>query len=1255
MLQSALVIVAAGSAVAQTTYPDQLDVLRAADTTPQIELVLDTSGSMAFSSGIQNTTCSWYYNNETEYDPDPNYPLLRIEMLKAVLLGCETESDGLLDRWGNDVIFAIREFGGTRTLLRADFFGGPTDAEGIPVGTNIAGAKAAVELLEASGGTPLARAYGLAARHFGEVFNDSNSRHCRQNFITLMTDGVGNQNYQDNPVPFDFIPANSSLNVSDTQYCYPTGCGSVIAPPFSDQAAAYLVRDSSGDIVDALPLLSDTELPDGSTRGQPIRTYTIAFEPDATSAEFLRDMALAGEGEPFTATSYEQLDTAFESIISNIIPRSQVAFSPGTVQNDGLFSGNYMYRATFQPAENSHWFGTVKKHCVIPTGPSDTTCLFLENAAGELIGNPSVVDQWTGTNVPETTVGGTGQRILEALGAPSVPSNPYSQRNLLTWRSGTTGYFPVDDSPSFTTVDTRTNSQCDHFRLINKLHGYTDQVADCAAGNYAPVGFDTAAQADTANGFTALLRYTPECESSSSQCYVLTNTNNGILHVFETRDGSGSELSAVIPGELWHSQNVANNQLSEIMDQPNLEEMKRYYFDGGGGVFHEDRNGNGYIDNSEVAYLVAGLGRGGRAYYLWDMSAFNGDFGSASAPQPRPLMVDEATGFRNLRDTWATPWLGLLREGGGAIRRVAAFPSGHMRELDHPDAAFGEFEAAEPSVPTDSEAAPYVQSCADLGVDPALCSPPFSTPCIACDFPDPVAGGCPEAVPPQTYCYDSPANNGDPTKAPFNNNPGDGYNLLFGPFTWSSGSQVAEAYRITFSTFQLQAGDFIEVLDGQQRVVATLSESGTGSVSPCGGAACTGWIYTDTIYFRFVTDGADTEPVTGWTVGNVELIRRNATPAARPAGSGLPSASDYTRPTFYIVDLDQWAALPAFASRPTGADTRQRAAIYARFAADCDGLGGGGEICVDATSQPDLRHMKCPLSAAPAVYQEGGVFRAAFVGDECGNLFKIAQDPGGAWTVNRILRLNNADGAGNLISNGRSEDYRKIFTQPELVLSRCNGGRSIGVYFATGNIQLPSSETTLRDASITRDTGTGFGTYDGDVFGVVWDSNLLARPADGLGLGELFRLNGGIIEVTNPAGGLAVNGWYLELGTPGAKVLRDPVVFDGVANFKVYAPDEAPTECVSGNGLDAVYAMNNCNAAPIADGFDPGDTVGDNAADRIVWRGSTDIGSGLLVFTPPDGDAFVSPVDTAGGEARLPGRDVQRGMRVFLWRTFVDE
>ena len=1249
-----------GGAVAQT-YPDQLDILRGFDTTPQIELVLDTSGSMG---DTMEAVCNFYRNTELA---DPSDDMSRLDLVKAVLTGCETADDGLLDTWAESVVFAVREFGSNNTMNPADAapridvryqFGesGLTDAEGIPIGSRLNVVEDAVLGLYSQGWTPLAAAYAAAGRHFATSFDNGNSRHCRQNFIVAMTDGDGNVSTTANPAIIDFVVDQPDLTFSDTNGCYTAGGCSNYQAPFADSAARHMVRDSGGAIVDALPLVDDTELASGDTRGQPIRTYTIGFDPPGDSTFILADMAIQGEGLYYEADNYEQLATAFNNIIAEIVPRTQVAFSPGTVQSEGMFSGNFLYAPTFAPTARGNWFGTVKKHCVVPASETDLTCLF-RKVGEELFINDAPVDLWTGNNELEVTTGGTGLKMftdLFGVGGPSdpVPSNPYSYRNIVTWRPGSNGYFPVDGSPSFLNEDTRTSDRCEHFRLINKLHGFTHQVADCEGGDYSPVGFNTWAQGDSPNGSTILLKYSDECESSTSSCFVMTNSNDGMLHAFRARDGW--ELSAVIPGELWGTDDVAHNRLRDVMEQPTLESLKNYYFDGSMRLFHDDQNANGYIDGTEKAYLIAGLGRGGRAYYLWDVTNFNGDFASPSAPAPRPLMVDEATGFKHLRETWAAPWLGLMRMGAN-FHPVGVFASGHQRQLDRDTAAFATLERGLEPATTDSESSPYSQSCTDFGLDAVLCEPEIPpTGCFACDNASPSAGGCPPVAPPATmYCYDWPGWAGTSSAAPFDNGQPGGHNITFGPFVWSTPLQEAEAYRVVFSRFELQANDYLEFLDANQGLIGRLEANGIGDT--CAGASvCSPWIYSSEFYVRLVSDGVDTSNVTGWDVQSVDVIRRNRHTAARDANSSQPLPSDLTRPTVYFVNLDSWANLPAFGERPVGADNRQADALMVRVTSDCETVEPG-EICIDADDQPDLANFYCPVSTEISVYTEGNVFRTAYFGTECGGIWKIDQHPNPAvgWTVQRILRLNRADSSGRIIHNQRSQDYRKIFTRLELVLSRCNGARSIGVYFGSGNLQRPASENQLQDQNITRFSNTGQGPFDGDVIGVVWDSEVLPRPPTGLSLEDLENVTD-VTEVADTTAGNGANGFFIELPAH-EKMVRNPVVFDGIATFKTYHPVAQATECVSALGAETIYQFDNCNAAPFVDTYDSGTVVGDNTSDRITWRGETDIGGGLLVYTPASGKPFLSPPDTdPATRADLPSRPNRRAMRVYLWRTFVD-
>ena len=616
-------------------------------------------------------------------------------------------------------------------------------------------------------------------------------------------------------------------------------------------------------------------------------------------------------------------------------------------------------------------------------------------------------------------------------------------------------------------------------------------------------------------------------------------------------------------------------------------------------------------------------------------------------------MVDEASGFRNLRETWAAPWLGLFRDGTN-FRNVAVFPSGHQRELDAINNAFAVQEAGLPPAVQDTESSPYSMTCAGFGLDATLCAPPFPAGgCTACT----TISGCPPVTPPTTaYCYDWPGYLGNNAAIPFNAGQPTGHDILFGPFDWEQGDQSAYAYRVVFNRFELQANDYMEFLDENQNPVGRLTANGIGSSSGCSGAVCGPWIYSSRFYVRLVSDGNDSAGVTGWDVAEMEILRRNKPLIGRTNGSLPPiTATVLTRPSIFVVDLDAWANFTPFEDRPTGSDTSQRPALVARITSNCDGLATTGETCVDETgtaghpAQPDLRYMTCPISAEIAVYQEGNVFRTGYVGDECGQIWKLDVNAAGIWTVNRILRLNNADGAGRVLPNRRSEDYRKIYRRLELVLSRCNGSRSIGVVFGTGNIQrVVDVNGGMTDPTIARTSNSAIYNDDGNVIGVVWDSANLPSPATGLSLADLQNVSD-VVEIVNPTVGNAANGYFIEFGTAG--MYRDPLVLDGVATFKMRSPLQPATECISATGQDFLMQFDFCNAAPIVDTFDSGTEI-DSTSDRLTWTGSTDIGGNLLVFAPPNEAPFIATPWTPNVEAaRLPGRNNVRAMRVYLWRT----
>ena len=373
-------------------------------------------------NGHQATTCQHAYENQFGYWGNAAYPLNRLEMVQAVLTGCQTTTDGVLDQWANRVMFAIRQFEGSNTNLVANF--DPTLA-------NTLSLEAAVLGLSPGGGTPLARAYGLAAEHISTFFTDANSEQCRQNYVVVMSDGEGNGG---GSTTVSFAAGNTPVTYWDT--------GTNGGGPHADDAARYMAfQDSNPSLyVDSVP---------GVTGIQPIRTFAIGFTAPTAARGLMIDMATNGDGQYYDANSYTQLNDAFTQIILSVVARSNVAFNPGTVQNDGLFSGNYIYVTSFRPYDQGNWHGTTKKYCVTPSSPADDTCLFLVDGSGNLTTNTQPLDIWTNSRNVEATVGGAGQVIWNTLMGVTaetdpVPSNPLTRRTIYTWRPGQPGYVRLD-------------------------------------------------------------------------------------------------------------------------------------------------------------------------------------------------------------------------------------------------------------------------------------------------------------------------------------------------------------------------------------------------------------------------------------------------------------------------------------------------------------------------------------------------------------------------------------------------------------------------------------------------------------------------------------------------------------------------------------------------------------------------------------------------------------------------------------------
>lgn len=611
-------------------YPDAIDVLKTGGVKPRMNLLLDSSCSMRFSSSLTN--CEWFADNYN----GGNLTLTLNGQMRAVLVGCVEPGDGILDKWYDQVEFAIRDFRGLRAEL----------------GATVESMKSAVLGVPASGGTPLSRVQSQGGLYLNEKSTDGNSESCQSFFQLLLSDG--------------------DPNGGDGRMDQDCQGGEVFTAnrrrPW--EAAAYL-NDRHPDVL--CNMAGD----------QQIVTYTLGFgAPGWFNPVFLQNTADSGGGTYFHAATVPELIDAFDSIMATVTARSQTLASV-SVGLDAFFTENRAYAGAFQPSLAGPWKGNLRRLCLFPprdaSGAYDSTtdtCLFRSPDGTDLYTNPSVVDLWTGLPVEGTTLGGAGEVLLQTLG--SSPTAPFwGKRNLLTWRAGEAGWVPIHPD-TWSETDAHL-SGCDRYRLINFLHGYSWD-ADCSTG--APTSVRKWPMADVIHGNPIELRYGP-CESPTGamvpgRCYVVLPTNDGVLHIFDS--ATGRETSGLVPAELWRPGVIARSYLGELPSQPSIQYRHRYYLDGNMEFEHDDSDGNGVIDRGERARVIFGLGRGGRAQYVLDVASMS-DGVIDSEVTIAPILPTASTEYARLLDAWSAPTLATMRIGD-TVRSVAIFATGHEPQYD---------------------------------------------------------------------------------------------------------------------------------------------------------------------------------------------------------------------------------------------------------------------------------------------------------------------------------------------------------------------------------------------------------------------------------------------------------------------------------------------------------------------------------------------------------------------------------------------
>jgi hypothetical protein len=1196
MLFEALVSVTMGGAVALPLDTDHL-LSRPGDA--KVVLVVDESCSMRNDSLGQ--ICPGMVGQTLTDGGTDGVIDSKTDQLRAALTGC-VGNDGVLDVWADQVEFAIMGFGGANNLIRTihDFSTDLTSLEnavldGNPM--NCSGVGDYQNGIRACSNTPISEAVKRGGMYqqdwWASGANLNSAEICDRHYLVLLSDGNPNG-------------SNAYLDFA------------------CDGTARWAHRNRPWEASEYMQVNGDM-LCDLGGDDQLISTYTIGFGNGNFNESILMDTADLGGGFYEYAADSIQLSRVFDRILQDIVSKEAITFGAATISNNGFFSGNYAYISMFKPQDVGAWDGNLKKACILPDkltgGQYDTSqeeCLFESDDGTRLLTNPDARDQWAilaglGGNhrtLQDTLVGGAARKMLMSNFSGLLPEAPLSfsdywtRRDVKTWVPGTsTDYVPVTPS-TFSETDAGVGG-CARYQLMAFLHGYDVETFDCAT--LEPTHMDEWPMGAVINSGTALLAYDEDCETAGN-CAMVTGTNNGQVHFFDA--ATGEEYSAIVPGDLWRMGHVTQRPLIDALNQPSINYKRLPLVDGGLILYHFDENANTIIDGTDDAYVVFGLGHGGSAYYFIDVSDPTTVVNGTDNPV-YPIVRTRGHWTDNLRSTSAAPTVGRGKfpgSGGasGSETNFVAFTSG------------GIWEAADPLYNFDSFPGPFT-------------TVPGETSTVSCAQMTNSIGAAGNYIC-EANVRGTPASSYDASAL---TTVLGGGSLFNAPYTIIV-DDVKQVTGVTLEFVDLEPGDELLILDVDDNVLARFDSTDNGvnvhktfqtSNQTANGEAV--------FKIRMNTDGIDNGRE-GIRITEFDVIEK-------------PSAHGGHRPFMAVID-------PSKINGPSPqafADEMLPGPELLLVTNDCSGYGLTSGVCIDRTSpgSSDLDDLRCPISAPPAVYTEGGLAQAFYFGDWCGQIWRVSTDDSGStWEAARILRVNEQFDPSSPDPNVVSRQLRKFERRLDLFVTGCQGTRAVGVSFGTGSINRPGAVDDLITPTAAPPV-TNY--YEGrDVVGTLFDTGITSPIRLSFGTNPDNTCGGSCltdvtqIDGANP-GAPGFKGFFFALRDD-ERMLRDSLTIDGITFYPTYQVTTAATICQAGVGVDRVYAIDNCTSEPApANGTSTGNPLDDRVAEE---NSNGTIGGDLFVVTPEDGPPIVASGNmSTQREADLLRSNSQRGFRILFW------
>lgn len=455
---------------------------------------------------------------------------------------------------------------------------------------------------------------------------------CQKNHVVLFTDGDPSVDDESNSdirklVDNMNMPADPSL---DEDCSGNGGCAEELAY-WMQNTDHFSDADITGNVD-----------PNASEVNQPIYVHTVGGFSGISDDGKRRLNNIAKFGHPLTAAHLKSngdskhyysaddeagLTEALLKVFGGIANTAGNFAAPVVAVNafNSLEHRDELYYSVFQPAEAPGWSGNIKRYRM--------------NSSGTILdqNDSPAIDPQTGFFKDDSksfwTIGDPDGSIVTNGGiANRLPGS----RNVYTLLSGMGS---IISSGNIVEPDNSSITKAMLSGLLPTSSSMTDamreDVLTWAQGTDPDTGSAHHQLPDPLHGNPVLMTYRI---GSTTEDVLYAGTNAGFIHAFDPNTSTPSELWAFIPKELLPNLAIYQQGVANV--------LKAYGIDGPLSIYHEDANNDRIIDSGEKAYLTAGMRRGGKHYYLIDIS-----------DKSKPLLAAQISGgnsgFEELGQTWS--------------------------------------------------------------------------------------------------------------------------------------------------------------------------------------------------------------------------------------------------------------------------------------------------------------------------------------------------------------------------------------------------------------------------------------------------------------------------------------------------------------------------------------------------------------------------------------------------------------------------